>query len=205
MLFVRSPHLHAGHRHDPARGPPMTDPSTTKPGRCSKRPGSTAPRPGSPSCRCSWRRPAPCGRTRSPSTWQSRTLNKVTVYRTLESLIEVGLVHRAFMHKRAWYFELADHCTEQQCHPHFTCTHCGVTHCLTDILLPMAKIPRKGVHRQPPAGAAGGSVPGLRVSICGSVDLRSSIYPESHGLRHVAPAETTRSFLFRRPNRSTNI
>jgi Fur family transcriptional regulator, ferric uptake regulator len=77
-------------------------------------------------------------------------LNKVTVYRTLESLIEVGLVHRAFTYKRAWYFELADHCTENQCHPHFTCTHCGVTTCLTDILLPMAKVAQKGfvVNRQ---------------------------------------------------------
>jgi Fur family ferric uptake transcriptional regulator len=79
-----------------------------------------------------------------------RALNKVTVYRTLESLIEVGLVHRAFTYGRAWYFELADHCTEHQCHPHFTCTKCGVTQCLVDILLPMAKISQKGfiVSRQ---------------------------------------------------------
>lgn len=77
-------------------------------------------------------------------------LNKVTVYRTLESLIEVGLVHRAFTYKRAWYFELADHCTEHQCHPHFTCTSCGVTHCLRDTLLPMARVSQKGfiVNRQ---------------------------------------------------------
>jgi len=79
-----------------------------------------------------------------------RTLNKVTVYRTLESLIEVGLVHRAFTYQRAWHFELANHCTEHQCHPHFTCTNCGVTHCLMDILLPMAKVSQKGfvVSRQ---------------------------------------------------------
>jgi Fur family ferric uptake transcriptional regulator len=77
-------------------------------------------------------------------------LNKVTVYRTLESLIEVGLVHRVFTYERTWYFELADHCTEHQCHPHFTCTHCGVTTCLTDVLLPMAKVAQKGfvVNRQ---------------------------------------------------------
>jgi Fur family ferric uptake transcriptional regulator len=75
---------------------------------------------------------------------ESRTLNKVTVYRTLESLAEAGLVHHAFMEDRAWHFELADHCTEHQCHPHFTCTRCGVTQCMTDITLPMAVIPRKG-------------------------------------------------------------
>lgn len=75
---------------------------------------------------------------------ESRTLNRVTVYRTLESLAEAELVHRAFMEDRAWHFELADHCTEHQCHPHFTCTRCGVTQCMTDITLPMAVIPRKG-------------------------------------------------------------
>jgi len=79
-----------------------------------------------------------------------RALNKVTVYRTLESLVAVGLVHRAFTQNRAWHFELADHCTEKQCHPHFTCTSCGVTHCLTDISVPIARIANKGfvVSRQ---------------------------------------------------------
>ncbi len=79
-----------------------------------------------------------------------QTLNKVTVYRTLESLVAAGLVHRAFMQDRAWHFELADHCTEKQCHPHFTCTSCGVTHCLTDIVVPLARIPNKGfvINRQ---------------------------------------------------------
>jgi len=70
--------------------------------------------------------------------------DKVTIYRTLESLTQVGLVHRAFMHRRAWHFELADHCTEKQCHPHFTCVNCGQTHCLTDTSVPMVKIPHDG-------------------------------------------------------------
>lgn len=71
-------------------------------------------------------------------------LNKVTIYRTLESLVEVGLVHRAFMQKRAWHFELAHHCSATQCHPHFTCLNCGQTHCLTGISIPMAESPYKG-------------------------------------------------------------
>lgn len=80
----------------------------------------------------------------------SRTLNKATVYRTLESLRAAGVVHRVFMGNRACHFELADQCTEKQCHPHFTCTSCGVTHCLTDLTLPLAQIPRKGfvINRQ---------------------------------------------------------
>ena len=76
--------------------------------------------------------------------------DKVTIYRTLESLLEVGLVHKVFMDKRARHFELAHNCTEHQCHPHFTCTSCGDTHCLMGISLPMAKSPHKGfvIHRQ---------------------------------------------------------
>ena len=76
--------------------------------------------------------------------------DKVTIYRTLASLLQVGLVHRVFMDKRARHYELAHHCTERQCHPHFTCTSCGDTHCLTEISLPLAKSPHKGfvIHRQ---------------------------------------------------------
>jgi Fur family transcriptional regulator, ferric uptake regulator len=70
--------------------------------------------------------------------------NKVTIYRTLESLIKAGLVHRVFMETRACHFELANHCTETQCHPHFTCRNCGATHCLPGMSLPMAQSPYKG-------------------------------------------------------------
>ena len=70
--------------------------------------------------------------------------NKVTIYRTLDSLVSAGLVHRAFIQERAWHFELADHCSEQQCHPHFTCSNCGTTHCLTEFSVPMAPSSYKG-------------------------------------------------------------
>lgn len=76
--------------------------------------------------------------------------DKVTIYRTLESLLDVGLVHRVFVDKRARHFELSYNCTESQCHPHFTCTNCGNTTCLTGLTLPMAKSPHKGfiIRRQ---------------------------------------------------------
>ncbi len=79
-----------------------------------------------------------------------KRFNKVTIYRTLDSFCEAGLVHKAFMQKRALYFESAKDCTESQCHPHFTCTNCGVTYCLTGMKLPMAKSPHKGfiIRRQ---------------------------------------------------------
>ena len=79
-----------------------------------------------------------------------KNIDKVTIYRTLESLLKVGLVHKAFIEKRAGHYELAHNCTKTQCHPHFTCTNCGNTHCLMGISLPMAKSPYKGfiIHRQ---------------------------------------------------------
>ncbi len=76
--------------------------------------------------------------------------NKVTIYRTLETFLTAGLVHKAFLQERTWHFELSHNCTESQCHPHFTCTNCGNTHCLTKISLPMARSPHKGfvIHHQ---------------------------------------------------------
>ena len=79
-----------------------------------------------------------------------KRFNKVTIYRTLESFCEASLVHKVFMEKRAWHFESAQDCSKSQCHPHFTCTSCGDTHCLTGMSLPMAKSPHKGfiIRRQ---------------------------------------------------------
>ena len=68
-----------------------------------------------------------------------KRFDKVTIYRTLESLVKVGLVHKAYVEERARYFELAHNCSETQCHPHFTCTNCGRTHCLTDMTIPVLK------------------------------------------------------------------
>ena len=78
------------------------------------------------------------------------SFNKVTIYRTIETFCAAGLVHKAFMQKRAWHFELADHCGPTQCHPHFTCTNCGATHCLLGLSIPIVKGLKKGfvINRQ---------------------------------------------------------
>jgi len=86
----------------------------------------------------------PLTREQIASELGKKGLNKVTIYRALERFVRVGLVHRAFLHARTWHFELADNCSERQCHPHFTCTNCGQTYCLTEITVPMAKSPYKG-------------------------------------------------------------
>ena len=76
--------------------------------------------------------------------------NKVTIYRTLETFLTSGIVHKAFLHDKTWHFELADNCGKYQCHPHFTCNSCGSTQCLLDLSVPMARGLKKGfvVHRQ---------------------------------------------------------
>lgn len=63
--------------------------------------------------------------------------NKVTIYRALESFVEKDIVHKAFLQDRTWHFELAHNCSEHQCHPHFSCTNCGQTHCMTGVSVPM--------------------------------------------------------------------
>jgi Fur family ferric uptake transcriptional regulator len=95
--------------------------------------------------------------TAKPMTWKDiatkmgeSRLDKVSIYRALDRFVEVGLVHKAYMDKRAWHYELAHNCSQNQCHPHFTCTECGQTHCLVEVLPPVVKDMKNGfvVHRQ---------------------------------------------------------
>ncbi len=64
--------------------------------------------------------------------------NRVTVYRILESIVEAGIVHNAFVAEGSQHFEMADKCSEHQCHPHFICTDCGRTSCMHDVSVSMA-------------------------------------------------------------------
>ena len=79
-----------------------------------------------------------------------KPLDKVTIYRTLESFCQAALVHRAYVHKRIWYFELASHCHEDHCHPHFKCVNCGKVYCLYDVDFPLVRGLAKdfSFHRQ---------------------------------------------------------
>lgn len=56
-------------------------------------------------------------------------INRVTVYRILDSLVEKGLVQR-ISGGRASFFGLAPN-THHQHHPHFYCRRCGQMDCLT--------------------------------------------------------------------------
>ena len=86
----------------------------------------------------------PLTREQIADTLSQKAPNKVTIYRTLQSLIQANLVHKAFVQDRTWHFEPAHNCTPDQCHPHFTCTSCSRTHCFTEMSLPMAQSPHNG-------------------------------------------------------------
>lgn len=61
---------------------------------------------------------------------RSSTINRVTVYRILDLLVEHGVVERISTGGRAFYYGLApnDH---HGPHPHFYCKNCGQMDCLS--------------------------------------------------------------------------
>jgi Fur family ferric uptake transcriptional regulator len=65
---------------------------------------------------------------------RSSAINRVTVYRILDLLVDKGVVDRISTGGRAFYYGLApnDH---HRPHPHFYCTRCGQMDCLTPEIL----------------------------------------------------------------------
>jgi Fur family ferric uptake transcriptional regulator len=78
--------------------------------------------------------------------------DRVTVYRNLSDLVEVGLVTRTDVGDHVWRFELVrprgkSHGIE---HPHFLCTDCGDVSCLPDdavTIVPSRDVPRSVSRR----------------------------------------------------------
>lgn len=72
---------------------------------------------------------------RGKARGRRRAPDRVTVYRTLNTLVEEGLAHRVDPGDRVYRFQLTDHarCTEKHHdheHPHFVCDNCGSVECL---------------------------------------------------------------------------
>ena len=65
-------------------------------------------------------------------------IDRVTVYRVLDWLVEVGIAHRIAGDDRVWRFML-NHvdpkaaAADTHQHAHFTCNQCGQTFCLNDM------------------------------------------------------------------------
>jgi len=69
-------------------------------------------------------------------------IDRVTLYRALETLVNAGLVHRVQGLDGIWYFH-AHPAASRRCpadHPHFQCTRCGRVRCLTDQELPWVTV-----------------------------------------------------------------
>ena len=73
--------------------------------------------------------------------------DRVTVYRTLQTFVEKGIIHTIPTTDNSVRYALCrDSCTEghhHDDHVHFICLQCGATLCLEDVMVPEIKM-RKG-------------------------------------------------------------
>jgi len=71
--------------------------------------------------------------------------DRVTVYRTLQSFLDKGIIHSIPTADNAVRYALCkDDCTEGHHHDnhiHFICKNCGVTICLDEVLIPKVVLP----------------------------------------------------------------
>lgn len=72
--------------------------------------------------------------------------DRVSVYRNLDTFVEHGIVHRAYVDDRTSLFETADRCGDTICHPHFVCRKCGSVRCLTGTTTHPVQDAPKGYH-----------------------------------------------------------
>jgi Fur family ferric uptake transcriptional regulator len=72
-------------------------------------------------------------------------LDRVTVYRTLKTFLDKGIIHKVLDDEGAMKYALCNEaCTtanHHHDHVHFKCTKCGQTNCL-DVEVPAIKLPK---------------------------------------------------------------
>ncbi|HEU4576065.1 MAG TPA: Fur family transcriptional regulator [Chitinophagaceae bacterium] len=72
--------------------------------------------------------------------------DRVTVYRTLQTFVEKGIIHTIPTADNSVRYALCkDNCTEghhHDNHVHFSCRQCGKTVCLADVTVPEVKLPK---------------------------------------------------------------
>jgi Fur family ferric uptake transcriptional regulator len=72
--------------------------------------------------------------------------DRVTVYRTLQTFVEKGIIHTIPTADNSVRYALCkDDCAEGHHHDqhiHFVCTQCSNTYCLDDVVTPAIKLPR---------------------------------------------------------------
>jgi len=71
--------------------------------------------------------------------------DRVTIYRTLKSFLENGLIHKVLDDKGAARYALSTHAHsgehKHHNHVHFKCSKCDQTTCLDDVLIPEVVLP----------------------------------------------------------------
>lgn len=65
-----------------------------------------------------------------------KNTDTVTVYRTLNSFAQKGLVHRVRGEDRSWRYALGAFDAAEHRHSHFVCDDCGTVECLTRASIP---------------------------------------------------------------------
>ena len=72
--------------------------------------------------------------------------DRVTVYRTLQTFVEKGIIHTIPTTDNSVRYALCkDNCTEghhHDNHVHFICDQCGATLCLEETLVPEVRLPK---------------------------------------------------------------
>jgi Fur family transcriptional regulator, ferric uptake regulator len=75
----------------------------------------------------------------------SEAFDRVTVYRTLKTFVEKGILHKVLDDSGSLKYALCnDHCntdSHHHDHVHFKCINCGHTNCIEDIEIPAIKLP----------------------------------------------------------------
>lgn len=75
----------------------------------------------------------------------AEAFDRVTVYRTLKTFLDKGVVHKVLDDGGSLKYALCnDHCSSNNHHHdhvHFKCIKCGQTNCLDDVEVPAVKLP----------------------------------------------------------------
>jgi Fur family ferric uptake transcriptional regulator len=72
-------------------------------------------------------------------------LDRVTVYRTLQTFVEKGIVHTIPTADNTVLYALCKDCAEghhHDDHVHFVCSNCGTTICLDNVVSPTIELPQ---------------------------------------------------------------
>jgi Fur family transcriptional regulator, ferric uptake regulator len=82
----------------------------------------------------------------------AKNFDRVTVYRTLQTFVEKGIIHQIPTTDNSILYALCKHNCQQghhhDDHVHFICSSCDKTICLDDVTVPEVKLPKNFTKQQ---------------------------------------------------------